>query len=211
MIVAALWRYPVKSLRGESLESASLLADGLAGDRLASVQGPNGQLTALTKHALLGLQGGIGPAGEPLVEGDPWEGEAAALAIREAAGEDARLVTNAAGARFHDEAPILVATDGALSVIGADRRRFRANVVVTGVEGVAEAGWIGRALRMGEVRLRVASRCERCLMTTIDPDTLELDPGVLRRVRAELEASMGVYCEVVEPGQIAVGDPVELV
>ena len=48
--------------------------------------------------------------------------------------------------------------------------------------------------------------CERCVITTIDPDTSKVDPEVLRRTRLELGGIMGVYCSVVIPGEVALLD-----
>ena len=58
--------------------------------------------------------------------------------------------------------------------------------------------------------LFVEQPCERCVITTIDPDTIEVDLDVLKRARAELDGIMGVYCSVLEPAVVAVGDPVTL-
>ena len=76
---------------------------------------------------------------------------------------------------------------------------------------MAEAEWVGRRLRLGEVEIEVVDRCERCVMTTIDPDSLEVDPNVLRRINEEFGKLMGVLCEVVTPGELRVGDDVEFI
>jgi hypothetical protein len=104
-----------------------------------------------------------------------------------------------------------VGTDGAFADIGLDRRRFRPNIVVGGVDGLAERDWQGCQLRIGEVLIDVDHLCERCLMTTIDPDTQELDPDVLRRINSEYGQLFALNCNVAAPGRISVGDPVELV
>jgi uncharacterized protein YcbX len=135
---------------------------------------------------------------------------ASADAIAAAAGPDARLVRSGDGHAF-DESPLLVATDGAIAALGYDGRRFRPNVVVAGVEGMAERGWDGRLLRIGaSVEVDLGHLCERCVMTTFDPDTLEQDPDVLRRINSELESLFARNCWVTAPGRIAVGDLVEL-
>lgn len=208
MHVAELWRYPVKSLRGERLERVDIERDGLHGDRLTRVLGERGEkLTARTAPRLLSLGATLGADGAPLIEGARWD-EAHALArLRSVAGDAANL--DRAGRHF-DAAPVLVVTDGALAALGEDRRRFRSNVVVAGVEGLAERAWVGRRLRVGGAELLVRERCERCLVTTIDPDTQEIRPEVLRRINAQLEGTMGVYCEVALPGSVAEGDSVEL-
>lgn len=210
MRVAELWRYPVKSMRGERLERAEVLADGIAGDRLLRVEDERGLVTARRKQRLIGVATGIGRAGEPLVEGEVWDSAGVADRVRELAGPEARLVRTDGGKRF-DAAPILVCTDGALVAHGADRRRFRPSIVVSGVDGLGERGWVGGELRVGEVVLRAVEVCERCAITTIDPDTIEIDPDVLRRTNEEFEGIMGVYCVVARPGTIAVGDEVDAV
>ncbi|MGI9557721.1 MAG: MOSC domain-containing protein, partial [Solirubrobacterales bacterium] len=75
---------------------------------------------------------------------------------------------------------------------GEDRRRYRPNLVIGGVEGMAERGWIGRRLRIGAAVLSAREPCERCIVTTIDPDTLELEPGILTRLREQYNGIMGV-------------------
>jgi len=145
-----------------------------------------------------------------LVGGEPWQSEAAAARIREVAGRGARVVAADGGHEF-DCAPILVVTDGALAALGYDGRRFRPNVVIEGVDGLAESSWIRRRLRVGDALLLVEEPCERCVITTIDPDTTEIDLQVLKRARRELGGNMGIYCSVLRPGAVALGDPVELV
>lgn len=208
MRVAELWRYPVKSLRGERLERVAVTAEGFEGDRLTRVLDVAGAgVTARTARGLLGLRAGLDGAGEPLVEGERWESDAALRAIREHAGTGARL---APPGRYFDALPILVVSDGALAALGEDRRRFRPNIVVAGVSGLDEREWVGRHLRLGTVELLVREPCERCLVTTIDPDTLAVRPHVLTRVNSEFDRVLGVLCEVAVPGGLATGDPVRL-
>jgi uncharacterized protein YcbX len=83
---------------------------------------------------------------------------------------------------------LLVATDGAIAWMGRDRRRFRPNFLIEGVEGLAERTWPGSRLQVGDALLDVARVCKRCVITTIDPDSAAVDPDVLRRINAELEA-----------------------
>jgi uncharacterized protein YcbX len=209
MHVAALWRYPVKSMRGEPLEAVEVRDDGFRGDRLVQVRDGRGQVvTARTRPRLLGLAATL-DGGAAHVEGSPWRSEEAAAAVRAAAGEDARLVAAPAEERF-DETPLLVATDGMFAAFGIDGRRLRPNLVVGGVEGFAERGWEGRRLRAGEVVIRLDHLCERCVMTTFDPDTIEQDPDVLRRINSELDRTAALNSWVERPGRIAIGDPVEL-
>ncbi len=208
MRVAELWRYPVKSLRGESLDRAPVLADGLLGDRLTRVLGPGErEVTARTARALLALQAGLGEDGEPTIDGHRWDSDLASELLQAAAGEGAHP---APLARHFDAAPILVVTDGAADLLGEDRRRLRPNIVVEGVEALTEREWVGERLRVGGAELRVRKPCERCVMTTIDPDTLAVRPDVLQRINSEFSGLMGMYCDVAVAGEVAVGDAVDL-
>jgi uncharacterized protein YcbX len=206
--VAELWRYPVKSMRGEALDRAEVLADGFSGDRLLRVEDERGLVTARRKQRLVGVEAAVDDFGDVLVEGEAWDSPPAAARVRELVGPEAKLVRTNGGKRF-DAAPILVCTDGALAAHGADRRRFRPNIVVHGVDGLSERDWVGGELRVGEVVLRPVELCERCAITTIDPDTIAIDPDVLRRTNEAFEGIMGVYCAVAETGTIAVADEVK--
>ena len=209
MQVAELWRYPVKSMRGEPLEVADVLADGVEGDRLVHVVDASGQLvTGRTRPGLLGLAATYSDA--PHVDGAPWDSAEAASAVERAAGDGARLVEASADGQRHDETPLLVSTDGMAEEFGIDRRRLRPNIVLSGVEGMAEREWEGRRLRIGEAVILLDHLCKRCVMTTFDPDTLEQDPEVLRRINGELGGLAALNSAVESPGRIAVGDPVEL-
>jgi uncharacterized protein YcbX len=210
MYVQEVWRYPVKSMRGERLERVRVEADGIAGDRLVHLVRGRRVLTSRTHPRLLGLQGGLDGSGRPLVDGLPWDSPAAGAAAERAAGPGARLVYDRSLERF-DVLPLLVATDGGIAALGADGRRLRPNLVVGGVAGLAERDWPGRRLRIGEVVIGVDSLRQRCVMTTYHPDTLEQDPGVLRRIVRELGGRLALDCWVERPGEVAVGDRVELV
>src|SRR5712691_2494048 len=90
MQVAELWRYPVKSLRGEQLGETELRADGIPGDRLVHVRAPSGRVvTSRTRPRLLGLAGTLGPGCEPLIDGRPWSDPASRRAVEGAAGAGA--------------------------------------------------------------------------------------------------------------------------
>jgi uncharacterized protein YcbX len=213
MWVAELWRYPVKSLRGEELREAEVRPDGIAGDRLVQVvDGSDELVTARTRPRLLGLRASLSPGGDPLVDGVPWSEPEAVSLVRTATGDGCRLVSALDRERRFDESPLLVTTDGAALAFGADRRRFRPNLVVGGVDGFAERDWPEDALlRAGEVEIRLGHLCKRCVMTTFDPDTLDQDPDVLRRINDELGGLFAWNSWVARPGRISVGDPVELV
>ncbi|MEO6327125.1 MAG: MOSC N-terminal beta barrel domain-containing protein [Thermoanaerobaculia bacterium] len=205
--VQGLWRYPVKTLAGESLETANLTRNGIEGDRIVHVRGPEGVRTSRRHHLLLGLTGTRGPDGLPLVNGHPWQSREALALVREAAGKDAWLVADDGPERF-DVLPLLVATDGAVAAFGRDIRRLRPNILVGGVEGMAETGWPGGTLRIGDVTIRIASRRGRCPMTIVDPDTLVRDPEVLRDIGRRFQGRLALDAEVLRGGKIRMGDEV---
>ena len=210
MWVAELWRYPVKSMRGERLQEARLLADGIAGDRLVHVAGAHGVLTARTKPRLLGLGATTREDGVALVDGQPWWAPAVGAAVEAAAGKDAELVPFDGPERF-DILPLLVATDGAITAFGRDGRRLRPNLLVGGVEGLTERDWEGRRLRIGDVEIHLDSLRGRCIMTTFDPDDpAAQDVEVLRDIRRRFDGTLALNAAVVTPGTVRVGDPVEL-
>jgi hypothetical protein len=98
--VAGLWRYPVKSLAGERLMVATLEPDGIIGDRIVRVRGPEGVRTSRRDYRLLGLRGTIDANGRPLIDGHPWEGPEALGLVRKAARQDAWLEEHRARDRF---------------------------------------------------------------------------------------------------------------
>lgn len=69
MHLASVWRYPIKSMRGEPLNEAELTDDGVAGDRTVHVAGERGVVTGRTRHDLLTLSVRTAPDGTPLLEG----------------------------------------------------------------------------------------------------------------------------------------------
>jgi uncharacterized protein YcbX len=214
MRVAELWRYPVKSLRGERLQTADIDQGAVAGDRLVHVREASGRVvTSRFRPRLLGLQGSLGEDGEPLIDGLPWSSPAALELVRAATTPDVDLVRFAGRDRGqrHDVLPLTVLTSEMAEVVGVDRRRFRPNVVIAGASGLAERDWPGFGLCAGSVLIGVRSRRSRCVMTTFDPDTLEQDPGVLRRIVRSFGGEVALDCWVIESGRMAEGDAVELV
>lgn len=207
--IEGLWRYPVKTLAGEPITEAALTADGVPGDRLVHVRGPEGVRTSRRHHRLLGLRGTLGPDGQALVNGLPWQSAEALALVRAAAGDDAWLAAYDGPERF-DILPLLVATDGAVAAFGRDIRRLRPNILIGGVEGLAEVQWEDALLRVGQVVIRLDSLRGRCPMTTVDPDTLERDPEVLRDIGRRFGGRLALNAEVLQPGVVRVGDPVIL-
>lgn len=188
--VAELWRYPVKSMRGERIEVAELDSDGIRGDRLLRVERDGRLVTARTRTDMLGV--------------DP----ARAAEDLERVAPGSSLVSTSDGKRF-DEMPILLLGVATAAAADLDSRRFRPSIVVDGLEAGEEDAWVGRRVRVGSATLLVDHRCERCVIITIDPDELEVDPSILQRIHRDYESRFGVLCEVAEPGEMRVGDPVE--
>jgi MOSC domain-containing protein len=212
VLVSEIWRYPVKSLRGEALEQADRTTLGIAGDRLVHAVRPEGRVfTARTHPRMLGLQGGLDADGTPTIDGVRWDAPEALEAVRAVTEDDAELgYYDGDGPQRFDVLPISVATDGGVAAVGVDRRRFRANVYLAGVEGLAEREWVGRELRLGEAVVGVRQVRGRCVMTTFDPDTLEQDISVLQKIYWELDGRTALDCYVLEPGRIRVGDSAEV-
>jgi uncharacterized protein YcbX len=209
MHIAELWRYPVKSMAGERLERAEIGRDGIAGDRIALVTRGDRIITSRTHPRLLAHHATIGSDGQPVVDGQPWHSPLVAQWVLEAAGEGARVVRHDGPERF-DILPLLVATDGAIAALGEDGRRLRPNIVVGGVEGLAERSWEGKFLRIGDVTIGIRDLRQRCVMTTFHPDTLVQDVQVLRRIVREFDGSMALNCSVITPGVVQLGDRVDI-
>lgn len=210
MRLAEIWRYPVKSMGGEQLTRADLDSDGIPGDRLVHVEDRRGRVvTSRSRPRLLLHHATLGADGQALVDGRPWRRADVAADVRAAAGDDARLVPYDGPERF-DVLPLLLATDGAIASLGYDLRRFRPNLVLGDVPGLAERGWEGKRLRIGGAVIRAVSLRQRCVMTTFDPDTAAQDVEVLLRIHRELEGTFALDCEVVEGGPIQLGDTAEV-
>lgn len=163
-------------------------------------------------------------------------GDAAARFLNEATGLPLRLVhmhdpaarpvdpfseTPGDVVSFADGYPILLTTTASLDALNGalampvEMRRFRPNLVIEGAHSWAEDDW--RRIRIGEVTFRVAKPCERCVMTTRDPDTgVQTDPAEPLDTLRKLHSNLGrqpCFGQNLIPdgvGRIAVGDPVEV-
>jgi uncharacterized protein len=94
-----------------------------------------------------------------------------------------------------------------------DKRRFRANVYVhlTSAEGFGENELVGRSIRIGsKVIIAVLERDSRCMIITLDPDTGEQTPAILKKVAQAHEGMAGVYGAVLVEGMLHKGDSIEL-
>jgi uncharacterized protein YcbX len=227
--VNELWRYPVKSLRGEQVEEARCGEQGFEWDRHWAVQGADGKLASgkstqrfrrmpgLFSMASYVDAAGVAwvrfPSGPDLRTDDP----AAARQIGKIVGEEVRLVEAAEVPHFDAESLHLVTTSSIGWLAGrrprqnVDRRRFRPNILVDTVgQERTEDGWIGRELQIGEVRLLIERSTERCVMITMEQSELESAPGLLHELHEHTGSRFGVYGRVAQEGAIRVGDDVVL-
>ena len=218
--VAEIWRYPVKSMAGERLESCLVTEHGFEGDRRwAFVDGaPHraGKLFNIKQHDRLMTYRAryTGGAVEVLTPEGAMEALDGSL-VEKLEIESARplQLRDLAGGNFDDE-PVLIINLASLAAFGleagmaVDHRRFRANLYLAGLEAGEEIGWVGRRIRAGDAELDVVSRCVRCVVITKDPDTTEATPELLDLLVDRHDKCMGVYCRVVKPGRVAVGDRV---
>jgi uncharacterized protein YcbX len=210
MKVAAIWRYPVKSMAGERVDSISIDTSGLAGDRIVQVYDRSGRLVTARKYPrLLRLNATLGSDGEPLVDGFHWDSSAAAERVAAAVEPGARLRRFDGPERF-DILPLLVCTDGAVRLFKRDVRRLRPNLLIEGVGETAERGWPGALLHLPDADIRVADLRARCVMTTYDPDTIEQDPGVLRDIVRRFGGRLCLNASITRTGSVRQGDSVEI-
>jgi uncharacterized protein YcbX len=209
MTVSEIWRYPVKTMAGEVLQRARIGPLGIEGDRVVHVEDAHGRVITSRFHPrFLGHQAALGPDGEPLVDGRPWNSPVVSAEVIDIAGPGARLVRFDGIERF-DVLPLLVATDGAIAAFGHDRRRLRPNIVIGGVAGLAEREWAGGRLRIGRVLIGVQDLRQRCIMTSFDADTLVQKMDITGSIFRRFGGTLALDCFVVEQGEIAVGDPVQ--
>jgi uncharacterized protein YcbX len=225
--VAALWRYPVKSMGAESLEQVEVSFHGLAGDRRWAF-----------------VRAGIERSGFPWMTirersdmghfrpsfADPSRPDTSRTLVRTPAGAELDVVDPALAAELgdgvrvikqdrgvFDSMPLSLISTQSIDALAAlagrelDPQRFRPNLLVDAPEGAfCEEAWVGSVLRIGGIRMRVDEQDERCVILNVDPVTAERDPVVLRTLARERKACIGVYGSTVQPGRVAVGDPVVL-
>ena len=225
--VAALWRYPVKSMGGEELDGVDVSWHGFAGDRRwafirdGQVRSGFPWLTMRERPELAHYRPRFAepdrPDVSPTVVRTPTgrELDVADPALAAELGSRVRVIKQDRG--VFDAMPLSLLSTQTLASLGRltgtalATARFRPNVVVEASEGdFPEDAWVGRVLRLGELRIRVDARDMRCVVVTIDPLTLRRDPAILRVIAQERDARVGVYASTVQPGRVAVGDRVEL-
>jgi len=231
MQVRELWRYPVKSLQGEPLETVEVTPDGLEGDRRFAIYDVETGLglTARRKPELLFASAQLLDDGQveiTLPDGSTARDDAALSAWL---GQPVRLQSTetqalrrfenpldfeheatsaweefeAAPGAFHDSARALVTLVSTATIGGWDRRRFRANVLL---DGEGEDGLVGSQVFLGDAVLDVGMRIQRCVMTTRpQPGGIERDLDVLRTIARERDACLAIGALVARPGSVGVG------
>ena len=224
--VSALWRYPVKSMAAEDLQSVGVGWHGLAGDRRWAFVRPVMERSGfpwltireaphLWRYKPYFVEPENVEASKTIVRTpDGSELEVANPALATQFGEGVRVMKQNSG--VFDVMPLSLLTVQSVEELSASiglpltASRFRPNVVVDspGSGSFPENGWIGSVLRIGGLRFRVDQRDKRCVMVNIDPSALSTDARVLRAIARERDSRFGVYGTVVEPGKVAVGDSV---
>jgi len=227
--VAELWRYPVKSMAAEPLDHVEVGWHGLAGDRRwafirdGAVQSGFPWLTIRQRSELRLYQPSFTdptlPDSSPTVVRTP-SGASFDVADPALASElfptGVRVVRSDRG--VYDAFPLSLISTQSVERLGGmvgqnlDVSRFRPNIVMTATTGIAffEDSLVGAVVRIGGMRMRIDKRDGRCVVITIDPATGDRNPAILRAVAGEREGCVGVYGSVVEPGSVAVGDPILL-
>src|SRR5262249_32346116 len=253
--VESLWRYPVKSMRGEELDEAFAGYPGVYGDRVfafKSSASPTGfpYFTAREQRKLLQYRPhfrypdraarpvnltdaekmGTGPLSanisELMVDVETPNGKTLAIddpalieMLRSEVDEKHQLTLMRSHRAMTDCRPVSMFSLQSARQLSAetetpiDKRRFRANVYVdlASDQGFGENQLVGRSLRIGpRVIVRVLERDPRCAIITLDPDTSERTPAVLKKVAQAHEGTAGVYGAVIVEGMLHKGDPVEL-
>ena len=233
--IEAIYRYPVKSMRGERLEAAALGWHGIDGDRRLAFRRLDDRsgfpwLTASRLPDLLLFaphRNGDGTEEElpthvrtPEGAGMPVFGDDLATEVGRRHGAPVQMSRLRHG--IFDEASISVITLDTVAEIGrlagqtADERRFRPNIVVRSLRPVPfqEDEWVGGVLSFGEGNegpaVAVTMRDVRCAMVNFDPDSARPAPEVLRAVVRVHQNTAGVYGTVTRSGGLAVGQPIFL-
>lgn len=225
--VRHIYRYPVKSMAGESLAAAEVGWHGLEGDRRFAFArgGVRNGMPWLTAGRLPAMVTYV-----PLRDGD----EETPSRVRTPSGQELELWSDALREELSaahgvpvelmrinngifDDSPIAMITTSAIAAVTAeagasdDPRRFRPNLLIdTGVEpGFVEDAWLGRRLRIGDSDegplLAICTKDVRCAMMNIDPDTGVPDPRLMKAAVRLNDNCTGVYATVIRTGSVRVG------
>jgi uncharacterized protein YcbX len=89
--------------------------------------------------------------------------------------------------------------------------RWRGNIWFEGTPAWSEFDWIGREAKLGTVRLKIEERITRCVATMVNTDTGVRDVDTLKALKTQDHQDFGIYARIIETGQVAVGDKLELI
>lgn len=203
--IAALWRFPVKSMLGERLERAEISEHGIPGDRaFALFDRETGKRVSAVNvrrfpelFSFRATYARAPKAGEPLPQviielpnGDSVESDDPGVheAISAHLSHEVTLERAEGGGAHHDAFPVSVLSNSTLRRMEElqpqsvfDARRFRMNVILDCAEaGFPEHGWVGKSIGLGhDVRLEITQHDARCIMTTLAQDELPNDRTIL--------------------------------
>jgi uncharacterized protein YcbX len=202
--IAAITRYPVKSLAGEELQSAEIAGDGIPGDREAAFFVTAGH--ARTGKTYRGKENNL-----LHLTSDP-------VRARALAREKHVEVELQSGDRFFDAAPISIVFDRWVDEVSLavgrelDFRRWRPNFLAKAAADFRfkENDLSDCVIEAGTAVLHVLRPILRCAVIGYDVKTGEPDPEVLRYVAQERENVFGIYCDVELAGEVRTGDALRL-
>lgn len=227
--VVRLACFPVKSMRGEALPSLPLTLQGFAEDRrYAFVQTASRSgfpwLTGRELPEMLRYTTSVEGSGTPDVSvtvtipsGERWAVDSDELRqILEArSGRPVFLLRDYRGS--YDVAPVSLISRQSITRIAEESGtkenawRFRPNLLVDleGGEPFDELKWVGSMLRIGETAsIAITQVDQRCVMITLDPETGERSPSILKCVAQKHGNRAGIYATVLSPGEVRVGDAI---
>jgi uncharacterized protein len=230
--IEALFRYPVKSMRGETLDAAELGWHGLEGDRRLALQRVDDyagfpwltatklpELILFTPERKGSAQHGL-PTHVRSPEGKEMEifGDELAMDVSDRHGSPVQMLHLNRG--IFDETSISVMTLATATEIGRlaaqppDVRRFRPNIVVSALRQLPfeEDEWIGGTLSFGNdsdaAAINITMRDERCAMVNYHPDTGRPASEMLKTIVRLRDNKAGVYATVSRPGLLKIGQPI---
>lgn len=254
--VDSVWRYPVKSMRGEELKQAFASYSGIYGDRVFAFRssanhGGFPYFTARDQRRLLQYRPRFrfpdkaarpinlveaesrnanplsANLAELIVDVETPDGKSLAIddpglieMLRENVDQKHQVTLMQSQRAMTDCRPVSLFSLQSVQQLAEetgiplDKRRFRANVYAdfgSAAKGFAENDLVGRSIRIGsKVVITILQRDVRCVVITLDPDTTEPTPAILKKVAQAHDGMAGVYGAVVVEGLIHKGDSIEV-
>ncbi|MEM8504474.1 MAG: MOSC domain-containing protein [Cyanobacteria bacterium P01_D01_bin.1] len=223
--IKSLWRYPVKSLGGEAVETLEFDERGAISDRMFAMLTGDGKLGSGKNtrrfsqiDGLLSLSAAITsegvkisfPYGETLTARD----SSLNTRLSEYLGQSVRMVRENQISHLDDGAVhlitsrVLTSLKDELPDVDIDERRFRPNIVIETT--CSDDDLVGNELLIGDIALHVTHKTERCRMIMLEQSGIENQPKLLKTVSKKYDLQFGVYASVSSPGTISVGNKVEL-